>query len=245
MATTNPGHGHPDPVGELTHTPPGQPTPDAGDPPGAPPAEVVARGHEEDVYDAKSVFSVPLLVVLFFVLAFAVTTALFAYFSTPPANPGANPQAIARNDIPLNERLARIGRGKQVDQPRLEPLTERAGFERAITSPQLPGVNSPEIHPEELFPSPEHTPALYKSGWVDEGKPDARQVIPITRAMEQLARPNGLPARKEPVALIPSWHKPTAANAGRGAGDSEVEQPVPPPLAPMPKPVEEKKGDKP
>ena len=98
------------------------------------------------MYDAKSVFSVPLLVVLFFVLAFAVTTALFAYFSTPPANPRANPQAVARNEVPLNERIARLGRGKEIDQPRLEAIRERAGYERAITSPEIPGVNSPEIH---------------------------------------------------------------------------------------------------
>jgi hypothetical protein len=245
MATTDPGHGHPDPLGELARTPPGA---DASNGAGAPPAEVVARGHEADEYDAKSVISVPLLVILFFVLAFGVTTAMFWYFSTPPENPRANPQAVARNEAPLNERLARLGRGKEIDQPRLEPLKERAGYERAITSPEIPGVNSPELHPEDIFPSPTNTPALFKSGTVDAGKPGARTTITIDEAIKRSVQPNALPARKDPVALISSWHVATAANAGRGAGASEVVEPVPP-VAPMPKPAEHKKpadekGDK-
>lgn len=225
MSTTNPG----DAAGGLPPADPGQPKADDHDVTIPPDPAIVARGHEADGYDSKSVLSVPLLVVLFFVVAFGVTTVLFAYLSPTREDPRANPQAVERNTVPLDERLGRISRGKEVDQPRLEPLRERGGNSRATTSFEKPGVNSPELHPEDLVPSPVHTPALFRTGWVDPNKTIAR--VTIAEAMKLATTDkalNLLPARHNPVSLVTSEHEPTAANAGRGAGPSVVEQPPAP-----------------
>ena len=60
----NPGA---DPVKVLAPKAPGQPSHDDHDTSGPPAPEVIARGYEEDVYDTKTVLSVPALVVFFFV----------------------------------------------------------------------------------------------------------------------------------------------------------------------------------
>src|SRR3569832_1081831 len=88
-------------------------------PSGPPPAEVIARGYEADGYDTRSVLSVPLLVILFFVLAFGTVTVIFSFIAYPKADPKAHPGAVERNKAPLDQRYARIHRGaKDVDQPR-------------------------------------------------------------------------------------------------------------------------------
>src|SRR5580698_10287950 len=81
----------------------------------------IKRGHEIDTYDTKSVLSVPLLVVLFFVLAFGTVTIVFSFVSKSEVDPKANPQAVAENSPPLNERLDRLKRngGGPKDQPHL------------------------------------------------------------------------------------------------------------------------------
>lgn len=165
----NPGA---DPVNQLAPKPAGQPSHDDHDTSGPPAPEVVARGYEEDVYDAKTVLSVPLLVIFFFVAAFGITTVVFMVVAPHPSSAVAHPQAKARNDADLNARLGRIGRGKEVDQPRLEPLRLRQSGgkldQRAITRPEVTdrGANSPEYHPEDLIPDPnngDHAP-LFTTG---------------------------------------------------------------------------------
>src|SRR5262245_16635036 len=119
-----------------------QPAADDHSPMGPPSEETIKRGYEADVYDAKSVISVPLLVILFFVLAFGTVTVIFRFIAYPNPDPRAHPSAAARNKRPLNERLAGVGHddaAKQTrDQPRLEPLKQRTGGEyaRAITRPE-------------------------------------------------------------------------------------------------------------
>src|SRR4051812_36506717 len=73
---------------------PGSPAADEHDTSGPPAPEVIKRGYEEDVYDSKTVLSVPLLVILFFVLAFGTVSVIF-YFIAYPKNgdPNAHPQA--------------------------------------------------------------------------------------------------------------------------------------------------------
>jgi hypothetical protein len=195
--------------------------------------EVIARGHEADGYDPASVWSVPLLVVLFFVLAFVTTTILFYYLAPQPPSPDTHPLAAERNKAPLEERLARITRGGEVDQPRLEPLRIRTGDARAITRPEAPVGNSPEIHPEDLRPSPTTTPDLYRRGWLDTNKTVAR--VTIDEAMRLSLERNLLPVRKEAVVPLRSTQLPSSANAGRSRiggeaspGEHPNGTPVPP-----------------
>lgn len=185
-----------------------------------PDPEVIARGHEADGYDPTSVWSVPLLVVLFFVLAFVTTTILFYYLAPQPASPDTHPLAAERNKAPLEERLARITRGGEVDQPRLEPLRIRTGDARAITRPEAPVGNSPEIHPEDLRPSPTTTPDLYRRGWLDPNKTAAR--VTIDEAMRLCLERNLLPVRKDAMLPPRSTQLPTSANAGRSPMAAKV-----------------------
>ena len=93
MSTTNPEHGRPpaDPIGGLAPVAPGSPRADDHDVSGPPAADTIARGHEIDAYDTTSVMSVPLLVVLFFVLAFGTVSVIFYFIFPNPADPQAHP----------------------------------------------------------------------------------------------------------------------------------------------------------
>jgi hypothetical protein len=230
MSSTNPH----DPVGQLTHTPAGVPSHDNHGGSGPPSNEVIERGYEADVYDARTVLSVPLLVILFFVLAFGTVTIVFSFIAYPKPNPNANPLAARENAAPLNDRMKRIYRGPNdgTGQARLEPLVLREGGERAraMTQTALPvsDGNSPELHPEDLIATPERFPALYVTTGDRIGLDKTMNLKP--EALKQL-----FPVQKNGEAAIDSQHVPTAANAGRGAADSLVLTPGTPPTAPNPK----------
>lgn len=254
MATTNdPLHGGPtpspnpgaDPVKVLAPKQPGAPSADDHDTSGPPAPEVIARGYEEDVYDAKTVLSVPLLVVLFFVLAFGTVTVLFSIYSKPTVDPNANPQAKARNEKALNERIGKIGRGREVDQPRLEPLRERTGDARAITRPEKPGVNSPELHPEDLIPNKEHYPELYKTA-------DGVTPLDVTLALtdEQLKGNSRFKSANVPAPHEAARQVSGGASAGRGPDSAPPQVPAAKdapkdnPKTPTPAPNPKEKGGK-
>lgn len=238
MATNDPLQGGPtpsqnpgaDPVKVLAPTEPGAPAADDHDVSGPPAPEVIKRGYEEDVYDTRTVLSVPLLVILFFVLAFGTVTVLFAVYSKPTVDPNAHPQAKARNEADLNARIGRIGRGKEVDQPRLEPLRERTGPSRAITSPEKPGVNSPEFHPEDLIPTEDRYPQLYHGGGVSLGTVMAYNDDQLKALFKSADRPAPHEAGRQVTG---------GASAGRGANKQppqlpddtkkEPKAPAPPP----------------
>lgn len=219
--------------------------------PGSPPAddhggisgpspETVARGYEEDVYDSRTVLSVPILVILFFVLAFGIVTILFSVIAYPNASSRAHPQAAERNKRPLNERLRDNERGLSDPrtgdgQPRLEPLRQRSGDARAITRPELPTGNSPEIHPEDIRPTPERFPELYAAGADRVG---LGKVMDLNNGALQSLFPTGPGA----APLIDSQHTPTLANAGQGAAEARVILP-PLPRSAEPK-AEQKQGVK-
>lgn len=227
MSTTNTGGT----VSGLAPTEPGSPKADDHTGGGAPSTETIARGHEEDRYDAISVLSVPLLVVIFFVLAFTTVSVIFYFIYPSPNDPSVHPQARERNSAPLPERIGRIYRGsKDVDQPRLEPLRMRTGDDRAITRPETPTGNSPELHPEDIRPNATNTPALYRFGWVDANKTVAR--IALDDAMDILVAKNMLPLSKTPSSPHGSENVPTASNAGRGDGPSRSTPPQVPPVPP-------------
>jgi hypothetical protein len=184
---------------------------------GKPSEEALRLGYEPDGYDSTSVFSVPLLVILFFVLAFGATTILFGYLSKPPENPGVHPMAAERNKSPLDERLARINRGGEVDQPRLEPLRVRTGDARAITRPETKEGNPPYLHPEDNRADRQRTPELFRVGWTGKDKQFAR--VPLDDIID--GRVKALfPVQKNGTKPIASSNLPTAANAGRGAEHS-------------------------
>jgi hypothetical protein len=190
---------------------PGSPTPDEADRGGGPPADVIARGYEEDTYDPKSVISVPILVIGFFVLAFTSVTILFAYFRHAPANPMANPQTVEDNSKSLDERIAATpARGRP--EP-LQMLDQKGGSAFSITRTPLAEGNPPLLHPEDIRPSRENTPTLFESGWVVPGKV-AR--VPLSEAKAEALKGSLLKARDNPVMPPDSSLIPTAANAGRG-----------------------------
>ena len=228
MSTTNPQPGGGDPVSALAPTQPGSPKPDEADRGGGPSAEVIARGYEQDRYDPKSVISVPILVIGFFVLAFTSVTIIFAYFRHPLPNPDANPQTVEDNSRPLDKRIAASPRGRPEPQ---QILDERGGSAFAITRPPAKEGNPPLLHPEDIRPSPENTPALFQTGWVIEGKV-AR--IPLPDAMAAALKDKKLQARANPVPPPDSASVPSAFNAGRGK----------PPAPPDGKKKDEKKEGK-
>jgi hypothetical protein len=215
-------------VSELAPRQPGSPKPDEADRGGGPSPAVIARGYEEDGYDPKSVISVPILVIGFFVLAFTSVTIIFAYFRHPLPNPDANPQTVEDNSRPLDKRIAASPRGRPEPQ---QILDERGGSAFAITRPPAREGNPPLLHPEDIRPTPENTPTLFKTGWVVEGKV-AR--IPLPDAMAAALKDKKLQARADPVAPPDSSAVPTGFNAGRGK----------PPVPPGNGKKEDKKDDK-
>jgi hypothetical protein len=207
-------------------------------PMGPPSEETIRRGYEKDTYDAKSVISVPLIVILFFVLAFGTVTVIFRFIAYPSLDPRAHQAAAARNKRAINERLAGIGKDDPFYQPRLEPLEQRKGGElaRAITQLREPDGNSPEIHPEELRVTKERFPTLYQSG---TGRYSIDKLMDPSDDLLKTMFPSKGPAQSSAA----SQHVPTAANAGRGASESVVIPPAPPPAIAVSKKPEDKKPE--
>ena len=208
---------------------------DSGGGGGVNPAAVRA-GHEPDVFAVAPILSIPLAVVVTFVVAFAVATAVF-WFVIKPDNeraedPFAHPESVARSTAPLNDRLARLDRAgadtntklRELDQPRLEPLRLKEFDGQTTTRIDLPKGNSPELHPEDIAPG--RYPNLQKGGWVEQGKAVR---LPIGRAMQLAGSDKALneqlfPVRKDASKPLPWQDRAQESNAGR---------PEPPPAPPI------------
>jgi hypothetical protein len=208
---------------------------------GGPTEETVKRGYEVDTFDTKSVLSVPLLVILFFVLAFGTVTVLFGIYSKKAPDRNTHPLAAERNKADLNTRLDRIRRGGEVDQPRLEPLRRRKGSPEAITSSQEESGNSPELHPEDLIATSDRYPELFKS---DANRVGLDQSLALDQnALNALFKTQAT-GTKPPVMQF----SPTGSNAGRGAEQSQATPPKLPvakqPEVKQPDPVPPPKGGK-
>jgi hypothetical protein len=185
----------------------------------------IARGHEIDAYDTMSVLSVPLMVVVFFALAFTTVTIVFYFVSKSQDDPQANPMAVKDNSEPLDVKLGHIHRDKNLekDQPRLEPLVIRDGDPRIFGRPLAATGNSPEIHPEDIHANKTNTPELFKTGPIDQEKTASR--ITIDEAMKLAVDKNLFPAQKAGTAKPNTTNVPSEANAGRGAGESSADPP--------------------
>lgn len=178
----------------------------------------VKRGHESDMYPTGGVFGIPIAVFLVFVTFIPIAILLFWWMMVPKPDPKANPLAVENNKGTRDEKLARIGHGSKVDQPRLEGLQQlEDGGDANTTRQPTPMGNSPEYHPEDL--RYDHYQGLKTSGWVDKEKEIVH--IPIQLAMEKILEKKGaLPVRTKPVTPPKSDFMPTAANAGHGDGQT-------------------------
>lgn len=231
----------------LTNVPPGQPRPDDSGPPkpddhggmGPPNPEAVKQGYEPDGYDTTSVFSVPVLVVVFFVLAFVTTTILFNYFTGSQDYSGAHPVAAERNKAPLGDRIARINRGGEVDHPRLEPLRVRTGDSRAMTRPEAKAGNPPYLYPEDSRADPARTPELFRSGKVEGTNYSRVSLETVIGAADK----NLFRAQKAGTSPRASWQVPSGSNAARGAETPALPN-LPEPKKDDAKKDEPKKDDK-
>ncbi|MBX9581690.1 MAG: hypothetical protein K2X87_15415 [Gemmataceae bacterium] len=262
MSTTNP-HGHgPEPgagrewpadVTDLSRPD------DSGGGGGVDPSAVRA-GHEPDVFQVAPILSIPLAVVVTFVIAFGVATAVFFFVLKPDdgrsEDPFAHPEAKARNDAPLDQRLARLDRAgadsntrfRELDQPRLEPLRLKEYDGQVTSRTDLPAGNQPEIHPEDIAPG--RYPGLQRGGWVEPGKV-AR--LPIGEAIKLAGSDKGLngqlfPVRKDPSRPVPWPDRAQESNAGRSEPPPapKIDSPkgAEAPKAPDPKPAEKKEPAK-
>ena len=230
MSTTNP-------------SPPG--SHGAGDHYGAPAvgasAESIKAGHEPDAFAVKPIMSIPIAVVATFVVAFAVAAGVFAFFAKEMhyTSPLAHPEGVARGSAPLMDRLERIDRAgsngdkrREVDQPRLEPLKLLTGDGRFTTQLELPTGNSPQIHPEEIFP--DRVAALQRTEYTDNSKKFAR--IPIGEAMKLAVEGKGMfPVQANPSSPAKTADKPSTSNGGNGMMPAVPKPPAPPAPAPAPK----------
>jgi hypothetical protein len=194
-------------------------------------------GHEPDAFYVKPILSIPLAVVVAFVIGFAVAAGAFAYFRAEARKPDpfAHPEEVARNAQSLNEQLLRTERAgfsnnpvREGDQPRLEPLRRREGDGLFYARTEMPTGNSPEIHPEDI--RPDRVAALQRAGYVDHDKKFAR--IPIADAMKVAVGNKELfPVQKSASKPVATADRPSASNGGQG---------VAPPAAPK---VEAKKNE--
>ncbi len=209
------------PTGHDDHMPSGPPAP-----------EVIARGYELDTYDTRSVLSVPLLVILFFVLAFGTVTIIFSFIAYPKSDGSAHPIASETNKAPLNDRLKRNYRGPTngSGQPGLEGAKQLTGGEmaRAMQQKPLPGsdVNTTEPSYASQRVAKDRNPALFADG---PGK------LPFDKSGElsNEALKAYFPVQAAGTAPANSQFLPTGSNAGRGAEGSVVVVPeLPKPPAP-------------
>jgi hypothetical protein len=202
---------------------------------GPPAPETIARGHEIDAYDTTSVISVPLLVVLFFVLAFGTVSVIFYFIFPSTVDPNAHPMVVEQNKRQVTDRF------DDIPGPHLDNFRQLEGNSRSITSTESPTGNPPLYHPEDIRVNPVNTPSLFQSGWTSAAKTHAR--IPVDEAMDLALKNQGfpiVPLSATPVGPLDSSNSPTASNAGRGAATARAT----PPKLPSAPPEAKKPGEK-
>jgi hypothetical protein len=195
--------------------------------------ESVRAGHEPDWFDARGVIYIPILVVIAAALTYGMVTLMFSYFAPGQVDPaGANPQTVADQGKPYNDRVAKINSqdpDAPVKQPRLEAMRtvekkhpDEPIYYRSMKGPEA--GNPPELRPEDLRPenfidwnTGEKPLAQYK--WVDQGKGVAR--IPVNEAIKILATQKKLPARAGHHPTGSTMQSPKLSNGGQAAAPAE------------------------
>jgi hypothetical protein len=179
--------------------------------------------YEPDEFSVKPILMVPFAVIATGIVAFIVTTLIFDHIFDPKENkePSTFPAAAERNNVPLNDRLARISSTDpkaEVNAPRLEWLRTTQDVERpngvTVTAEMTSGLptakgNSPEYHPEEL--RADRQPGLNMYGKTKTGQ----TVIPIDKAMDLIT--GGLVGSQKdakPKSIQPEWDRPKESNGG-------------------------------
>ena len=206
------------------HNPPPISDPDAGDDHGGSGGvdpQALRDKHEPASFDLKAVLSVPMAVVVSFVIAFATVTGIFMYVQSPAYQPKVTNPRAGDNARAINDRLGQIYEQGPVSHPRLEGLKQyndegNPAWMRSYEPAK--GGEYAEFHPEYLRAS--RIPALNDYGWVEKDKV-AR--VPIDRAIDLVLDPKfdkALKSVKEPVNLYAAKpaQRPKMSNAGRGDG---------------------------
>lgn len=230
------------------------------DPPGVEDASLKA-GHEPDRFQVKGILYVPAAVVVLLIFAYTCITSIFGALRARDAraDAAANPITKAINDETINKRFSRISSTDEkapVKQPRLEMLRETKepnteedpAFYRTKQWVPTPGVNPPEITPQDLRPERYVDPATGQRILVERapvGKPGSGLVrIPIAQAIKLLSSPKHeehdhdlmdkfVPVQKNPVKL-PTTNVDTAKISTGGTGGPS--DPRPEPAKPTEKP---------
>lgn len=206
----------------------------------------IKAGHEPDVFYVKPILSIPLAVVVAFVVAFGVCAIVFGIVMVSPTDPMAHPAAVKESELPLNEQMAQVDRVGENANPYVKVDNSRNEANQLLedngqTITRLPlqnGYNSPILHAEDVNPSlrPEKVPALTTA---------APGTVTIDKALTEAAgdkKNNVLPVRKDASKPVKSDAKPTGANAGRGPSPRAPKLPeapasvADPKAGPMPKP---------
>jgi hypothetical protein len=230
MSTTNPGGDAPRPVEgprpgagpEWPHDATRLDAPDDSAGGGGVNAAAIRAGHEPDAFYVKPILSIPLAVVVTFVIAFGVVTVIFAFVMVSRADPTAHPAIVKENEKPINDQLAGIDRKGANGNPNVKSdnsrneanqLLEESG--QTITRfPLKNGYNSPVLHAEDVNPAlrPDKVPGLTTAA-------PGTGTVTIDKAMADAGgdqKTSLVPVRKDPVKLAGSDPRPTGANAGRG-----------------------------
>lgn len=224
------------------------------DPPGVETASVAA-GHEPDRFQVTGILYVPAAVVVLLIFAYTCITTIFGTLRARDARADAeaNPITKSINEEPINKRFSRISSTDEkapVKQPRLEMLRETSepltpddpAFYRTKQSIETPGVNPPEITPQDLRPERYIDPSTGQRVLVQRapvGKPGSGLIrIPISQAIGLLASdtPNHghdhelmekyVPVQKNPVKL-PKTNADTAKISTGGTGGPSDPRPEP------------------
>ncbi len=191
----------------------------------------VAAGHEDDQIQVLPFILAGGLIVGMVAVAYVLVTVVFDVAVLPSfeGKPDVNPLTAEANEAPIDQRLERLGRDTEDQQPRLEGLEvfdrPKEGEPDPVGTvfsgiPVKPKDNgdfyvSENLHPEDL--RPDRVGQLKIAKWVNKDKGIAS--IPLSAAIDTILQKGLLKTQKQtfnPEAM-PSVDRPSTSNAGRGS----------------------------
>lgn len=228
-------HGHDNPLTQLWVSMSGASSGHHETPPGLE-DKSVAVGHEPDRFGIGGIIAVPIAVALALLITYATVTLIFRFVNSNSSD------AIASNDVPINDRLGRIssaggdaaaGVPQQASgEPRLDGLPKiNTGVNGKDLAPyvmsyrQTPVGNWPDIYPEDLRPENFVEYGTQRRPLVDPPEVIAGNAayarLPIATAVDLLAtndalRKQYLPTAETPLEMAhPPTAEPKASNGGQ------------------------------